>query len=63
MVINVSVRYIGVLLPGIILLTRCGYIGDPFRYLEEFLSLLQLMFPPKPFDNFSPAGGCSEGLD
>ena len=21
------------------------------------------MFPPKPFDNFSSEGGCSEGLD
>ena len=32
-----------------------------YLYHEEFLSL-QPMFPPKPFDNFPPEGGCSEGL-
>ena len=42
-------------LPNIILLTLCDYIGEPFQYHEEILSL-QPMFPPKPFD-------CSEGLD
>ena len=62
MVINVSVQYNGGLLPDIILLTRCGYIGEPFSYHEEFFSL-QPMFPPKPLDNFSPEGGYSEGSD
>ena len=57
----VSVQYNGGLLPDIILLTRCGYIGEPVRYHEEVLSL-QPMFPPKPSDIFSPKGGCSEGL-
>ena len=62
MAINVSVPYSGGLLPDIILLlTLCDYIGEPFRYSEDFLSL-QPMFPPNYFDNFSPEGGCS-GLD
>ena len=52
MAINVSVPYNGGLLPDIILLTLCDYIGESFRYHEEFLSL-QSMSPPKPFDNFS----------
>ena len=60
--INVSVQYNGGLLPDIILLTRCGHIGEPIWYHEEVLSL-QPMFPPKPLDNFPPEGGCSEGLD
>ena len=30
MEINVSVQYNGGLLPDIILLTRCSYIGEPF---------------------------------
>ena len=56
MVINVSVQYNGGFLPDvIILLTRYGYIGENLS--------LQPMFPPKPLDNFSPEGGCSEGLD
>ena len=62
MEINVSVQYNEGLLPDIILLIRCGYIGEPFRYHEEVLSL-QAMFPPKPLDTFSPEGGSSEGLD
>ena len=62
MAITVSVEYNGGFLPDIILLTLCDYIGEPFRYHEEFLSL-QPMFLPKHFDNFSPEGGCSEGLD
>ena len=62
MVINVSVQYNGGLLPDIIMLTLCDYIGESFSYHEEFLSL-QPMFPPKYFDNFSPGGGCSESLD
>ena len=57
---NVGVQYNGGLLPDIILLTRCGYIGEPVRYHEELLSL-QPMFPPKPVDIFSPEGGSSEG--
>ena len=57
---NVSVQYNGGLLPDIILLTRCGYIGEPVRCHDEVLSL-QPMFPPKPVDIFSPEGGCSEG--
>ena len=35
MEINVSVQYNGGLLSDIILLTRCGYIGEPVRYHEE----------------------------
>ena len=51
MEINVSVQYNGGLLPDIILSTRCSYIGEPFWYHEEVLSLLQPMFPPsKPLD-------------
>ena len=61
MEINVSVQGNGGLLPEIILLTRCGYIGEPVWYHEEVLSL-QLMFL-KPLDIFSLEGGCSEGLD
>ena len=49
MVINVSVQYSGELLPDIILLTLCEYIGEPFQYHVELLSL-QPMFPSKPFD-------------
>ena len=49
MEINVSVQYNGGLLPDIILSTRCNYIGEPFSYLAEVLSL-QPMFPPKPLD-------------
>ena len=52
MEINVSVQYNGGLLPDIILLTRCSYIGEPFWYHGEFLSL-QPMFLPKPLDIFS----------
>ena len=62
MEINVIVQYNGGLLLDIILLTRCSYIGEPFRYHEEVLSL-QPMFPPKPLDIVPPEGGCSEGLD
>ena len=58
MEINVSVQYNGGLLPDIILLTRCGYIGEHVWYHEEVLSL-QPMFPS---DIFSPEGGCSDGL-
>ena len=46
MVINVSVQYNGGLLPDIILLTLCDYIGEPFEYHVELFSL-QPMFPPK----------------
>ena len=53
MAINVSVQYNGGLLPDIMMLTRCDYIGEPFRYHEEVLSL-QPMFSPKSFDNFFP---------
>ena len=51
MAINVSVQCNGELLPDIILLTLCDFIGDPFQYHVEleFLSL-QPLFPPKPFD-------------
>ena len=49
MVINVSVRYNGELLTDIILLTLWDYIGEPFKYHVELMSL-QPMFPPKPFD-------------
>ena len=63
MEINVNVQYNGELLPDIILLTQCGYIGEHVSYHEEVLSL-QAIFPPtKPSDIFSPEGGCSEGLD
>ena len=60
MVINV--QYNGGLLPDIILLTLCDYIGEPFEYNEEFLSLKSIS-PPKSFDKFSTEGGYSEGLD
>ena len=49
MVINVNVQYNGGRLPDIILLTICDYIGEPFKYHEELLSL-RPMFPPKAFD-------------
>ena len=35
--INVSVQYNSGLLPDI--MTPCDYIGEPFLYREEFLSL------------------------
>ena len=58
MEINVSVQNNGGLLPDIILLTQCSYIGEPISYHEE------PMFPPKPLGIIPPAqGGCSEGLD
>ena len=52
MAINVSVRYRfnGGLLPDSIPFTRYDYIGEPFRYHVQFLSL-EPMFPPKYFDN------------
>ena len=59
---NVSVQYNRGLLPDSILLTLCDYIGNPFRYHKEFLSL-QPVFALNYFDNFSPESGCSEGLD
>ena len=49
MVINVSVKCNGGLLPDVILLTQCDSIGEPFKYHIVFLSL-QPMFEPKPFD-------------
>ena len=49
MAINVSVQYNGGLLSDIILLNPCDYIGEPFSYHEELVSL-QPTFPPKPFD-------------
>ena len=36
MEINVSVQYNGGLLPDIILLTRCGYIGESFYTMKRF---------------------------
>ena len=55
MAIYDSIQYNGGLLPEIILLTLlCDYVGQPFYYHVEFLSLQQI-FPPKPFD-------CSGGL-
>ena len=51
----VSVQCNGGLPPDIILLTLCDFIGEPFQYHVEFLSL-QPLFPPKPFDSL-------EGLD
>ena len=62
MEINVSVQYNGGLLPDIILSTRCSYIGEPFRYHEEVLSL-QPMFPPKPLDTLPLEVDAQEGLD
>ena len=50
MEINVSVQYNGGLLPDIILSTRCSYIGEPFGYHEEVLSLQPMFHPPKPLD-------------
>ena len=43
--LNAGVQYNGGLLPDIILLTLCDYIGEAFRYHEEFLSL-EPTFPP-----------------
>ena len=63
MAINVSVQYNGGLLPDIILLTLCDFIGKPPSYFEQFLSLQPTMFPPKSFDFFPPECGCSKGLD
>ena len=62
MVNNVNVQYNGGLLPDIIILTLCNYIGELLEYHEKFLSLQQ-MFPPEYFDISPPKGGCSEGLD
>ena len=54
MEINViSVQYNGGFLPDIILLTRCGYIGEPVSYHEEVLSL-QPMFPSRSLYTFFP---------
>ena len=51
MVINVSVQYTGGLLPDIILLTLCDYIGEPFEYhIPVELLSLHPMSPPKPFN-------------
>ena len=36
--------------------------GNPFKCHQEFFLYLQSMVPPKSFDIFPPAGGCSEGL-
>ena len=44
--LNARVQYNGGLLPDIILLTLCDYIGEAFRYHEEFLHLEPIMFPP-----------------
>ena len=52
MAVDVGVQYNCGFLPDIILLTRCDYIGEPFKFHEEFLSL-QPMFPPKRFE-YSP---------
>ena len=62
MAINVSVHYNGGLLLDIVLLIFPDYFGESFSYDEEFLSLHQ-KFPLKSFDNVSPEGRCSEGLD
>ena len=61
MEINVCVQNNGGLLRDIILLARCGWLGNPFDTMKRFC--LQPMFPPKPLDVFTPGGGCSEGLD
>ena len=52
MAIDIGVQYNGGLFPNNIMLTRCDYIGEPFCYHEEFLSL-QPMFPTKYFDIFA----------
>ena len=41
---NARVQYNGGLLPDIILLTLCDYIGEAFRYHEEFLPLEPMLF-------------------
>ena len=65
MAINVSVRYNGGLLPGIVLLTQqCYHHRNPFKCHEEVLYLQSMMIPPKRFDPPPPlTGGCSEGPD
>ena len=66
MAANASVQYNGGLLPDIILLTLCDYIGEnsfdtmkkrfcPYSQCSH-LNILTIF-------NFSPEGGCSEGLD
>ena len=45
----INVQYNGGLLPDVILLALCHYIGELFKYHVELLSL-QPMFPSKPFD-------------
>ena len=46
MVIDVSAQYNGGLLPDVILLALlCDYVGEPFKYNVELLSL-QPIFPP-----------------
>ena len=52
MVINVGEHYDDGLLPDIILLTLCDYMGNPFNtmYLVELLSL-QPMFPLSYFQH------------
>ena len=38
-------------------------LENPFDAIKSFCPYMHSMFPPKYFDNFSPEGGCSEGLD
>ena len=64
MEINGSVQYNGGLLPDIILLTRCGYIGEnPFDTMKRFCLYSQCSHLTKHLDIFSPEGRCSKGLD
>ena len=56
MVIDVSVQNYGGFLPDMILLTDPMRLtsGNPFNTMKSFCPYS----PPKPFDKFSPEGGC-----
>ena len=56
MAINVSVQYNGGLLPDIVLLTQSMLLPseNPFKCLEEVLSLQPMIPPTKRFDIFPP---------
>ena len=65
MAINVSIQHNGGFLPDIIkLLTQCYYHrGTRLNAMKRFCIICSLsMIPPKRFDIFPPAGGCSEDL-
>ena len=50
MAIDVSVQYDGRLVPDIILLTQCDYIGNPVNTMKSFCPYNQCSHLIKPFD-------------